>query len=107
MYEFSQRPFPKTPHNNSCMYCRLLKAYQGETCCFNDDIQGTACVVLAGVLSAIRATGKSMSEQKFLFSGAGEAGIGIGALLSAEIARQSGKSIKEARQHCLFMASKV
>ena len=89
------------------MYCRILDKYRGQICCFNDDIQGTACVVLAGVLSAIRATGKSMSEQRFVFSGAGEAGIGIGELLSAEIARQSGKSIEEARQHCLFLDSKV
>lgn len=91
----------------ACMHCRLLDAYQGKTCCFNDDIQGTACVVLGGVLSAIRATGKRMSEQKFVFNGAGEAGIGIGELLAAEIARQSGKSIEEARQHCLFLDSKV
>ena len=90
-------------HNN----CRLLNEFQGQTCCFNDDIQGTACVVLAGVLSAIRATGKSMKEQSFLFLGAGEAGIGIGELLAAEIARQGGISIQQARKQCYFLDSKV
>jgi malate dehydrogenase (oxaloacetate-decarboxylating)(NADP+) len=64
-------------------------------------------VVLAGILSAIRETGKSMSEQTFMFLGAGEAGIGIGELLAAEIARQSGKTIEDARKHCLFLDSKV
>ena len=81
---------------------RLLSTYRTKQCCFNDDIQGTACVTLAGVLSAIRATGKSIGQQTILFLGAGEAGIGIGELLSMAIAADTGKSMEEARKHWLL-----
>ena len=76
-------------------------------CCFNDDIQGTACVALAAVQSAIRVTGTSMADQKFLFLGAGEAGVGIGELLALAISHESGKPVEEARKHCFFIDSKV
>jgi malate dehydrogenase (oxaloacetate-decarboxylating)(NADP+) len=87
--------------------CRLLHRYRSNFCCFNDDIQGTACVTLAGVESAIRATGKSLSDQIFIFLGAGEAGIGIGELLAMAIADATGKHLQEARKHCFFVDSKV
>jgi malate dehydrogenase (oxaloacetate-decarboxylating) len=56
---------------------RILAKYAGSCCTFNDDIQGTAAVVLAAALSAIQAAGSRVRDQRVVIHGAGTAGIGI------------------------------
>jgi malate dehydrogenase (oxaloacetate-decarboxylating)(NADP+) len=84
---------------------RLLQRYRHRVCCFNDDMQGTAAVTLAGLYAALRLTGGSLKDQTILFVGAGEAGLGAGELIvSAMIAE--GARPEEARSRCWFMDSK-
>jgi len=84
---------------------RLLGRYRDRICCFNDDIQGTASVTVAGVFSALRVTGKKMSEQTFLCLGAGEAATGISDLLVSAMVAE-GMDVRAARGRCWMVDSK-
>jgi malate dehydrogenase (oxaloacetate-decarboxylating)(NADP+) len=75
----------------------ILERFRDKICTFNDDIQGTAGVALAGIFAALRITQQKMTEQRFLFLGGGSAGTGIAELISLAMAME-GMDIAEARK---------
>jgi malate dehydrogenase (oxaloacetate-decarboxylating)(NADP+) len=84
---------------------RLLAAYRGRVCSFNDDIQGTGAMGLAGLHAAQRITGTRLADQRLLFFGAGEASVGMAELVAAAMERE-GLSEGEARRRCWLIDSK-
>lgn len=74
----------------------ILERYRDRICTYNDDIQGTAAVALAGMLGALRISGQKLSDQRFLFLGGGSAATGIAELISQAMALE-GLDIAQAR----------
>nr|BAA74735.1 NADP-malic enzyme [Aloe arborescens] len=84
----------------------LLAKYSKSHLVFNDDIQGTASVVLAGLVAALKVVGRTLAEHTFLFLGAGEAGTGIAELIALEMSRQTKAPIEETRKKIWLVDSK-
>jgi malate dehydrogenase (oxaloacetate-decarboxylating)(NADP+) len=80
----------------------ILARYKDAICTFNDDIQGTAAVALAGILAALRLTGQKLTEQRFLFLGAGSAATGIAELISLAMSLEGLDLGAARRRNALF-----
>ena len=84
---------------------RILERYDPTCCTFNDDMQGTAAVVLAAVFAGLRATGARLRDQRVVVYGAGTAGIGIADMLRDAMVRE-GLSREEATQRFWALGSR-
>jgi malate dehydrogenase (oxaloacetate-decarboxylating)(NADP+) len=74
----------------------LLERYRDKYCCYNDDVQGTAGITLAGMINATNLKGTQLKDEKYIFLGAGSAGIGLANLLCSALVDQ-GMTLKEAQ----------
>ena len=74
----------------------LLQRYRDKYCVYNDDVQGTAGITLAGMINATKIKGTKLKDEKYLFLGAGSAGIGLADLLCTALVAQ-GMSLKDAQ----------
>lgn len=83
---------------------KLLETYRDKTTCFNDDIQGTAAVVLAGIYASDKLTGQDLKDQRIMFLGAGSAATGIADLIVKALTEE-GLSEEEARQRLWMVDS--
>src|SRR6267154_158269 len=74
----------------------LLQRYRDKYCVYNDDVQGTAGITLAGMINATKLKGTKLKDEKYLFLGAGSAGIGLANLLCSALVQQ-GMTLEEAQ----------
>lgn len=88
-FEDFKNPFP------------ALERYGGKYTCFNDDIQGTGAVVLAGIINAVKRSGVPIKDQRAVFMGAGSAGVGVAKQI-VQYFREEGLTEDEAR-HCFWL----
>jgi len=84
----------------------LLNRYRDNVLCFNDDIQGTGAVALAGLIAAMRIRKEHLSDQRIVFCGAGSAAVGIADMICAGIADEHSLDHEEARQLVWMVDSK-
>ncbi len=89
---------------NNANAFRLLGRYRNRLCCFNDDIEGTGAMGLAGIHAAGRRTGRRLTEERILFLGAGEACLGVGSTVFSAM-QGEGLSREQALAHLLFIDS--
>ncbi|WP_323175006.1 malic enzyme-like NAD(P)-binding protein, partial [Pseudomonas atacamensis] len=75
---------------------------RNTTLCYNDDIQGTAAVTLAGLITALKIKNETLAQQRFLFLGAGSSGLGTADMLISAL-KQEGISEQEAIEHITLM----
>ena len=74
----------------------LLQRYRDRYCVYNDDVQGTAGITLAGMINAVKLKGTQLKDEKYLFLGAGSAGIGLANLLCSALVAQ-GMTLEDAQ----------
>lgn len=74
----------------------LLERYRDKYCVYNDDVQGTAGITLAGMINACKLKGSKLSDESYLFLGAGSAGIGLANLLCSALVEE-GLTLEQAR----------
>ncbi len=84
----------------------LLNRYRNRVLSFNDDIQGTGAVTLAGILGGLRFTGQTLAQQRVVFQGAGSAARGIADQIVAAMMEQDGLSLEQARRRIWMVDSK-
>ena len=84
---------------------RLLARYRDKVCCYNDDIQGTAGVALAGLIGALNITGEKLGDQNILMFGAGSASIGIANMIVSAM-RLEGLTLADARKRISMFDTK-
>ena len=84
----------------------LLERYREQVLCFNDDIQGTGAVALAGLLASMRLRKEHLSDQRIVFLGAGSAAVGIADMICAGIADEHAMTTEEARRLVWMVDSK-
>jgi len=85
---------------------RLLWTHKRRFNTFNDDIQGTASVALAGIYTSCRITETKISDHRFVMFGAGSAGLGIAGLICTAMVEDDGLTIEEARKHIFLVDSR-
>lgn len=93
-------------HHRCCSAFRLLHKYTPRAVTFNDDIQGTASVVLAALEAAARVTGRPLADTTFVFLGAGEAGVGIADLIAYAVRAETGCDEATSRSRIWLVDSK-